>query len=84
MPYMTNEDLPDTVRLHLPSHAQDIYRNAFNSAFARHSGDPRQEEVAHRIAWAAVKRSYVKKGDIVGFARAGQPTIKARAIRIML
>ncbi|MGB5086676.1 MAG: ChaB family protein, partial [Methylocystis silviterrae] len=25
-----------------------------------HRGDPRQEEAAHRIAWAAVKRSYVK------------------------
>ena len=25
-------------------------------------GDPRQEEAAHRIAWAAVKRSYVKVG----------------------
>jgi len=26
-------------------------------------GDPRQEEAAHRIAWAAVKRRYVKEGD---------------------
>lgn len=29
---------------------------AFNHAFAAHSGNPRQEEAAHRIAWAAVKR----------------------------
>ena len=27
------------------------------------SGDPHQEEVAHRIAWAAVKRGYMKVGD---------------------
>lgn len=62
MPYRTNADLPDQVRRHLPEHAQDIYREAFNHAFADHGGDPRQEEAAHRIAWAAVKRSYVKEG----------------------
>jgi len=44
----------------LPEHAQDIYREAFNHAFAAHAGESRQEEAAHRIAWAAVKRSYVK------------------------
>lgn len=63
MPYAANEDLPDSVRHHLPPHAQDIYRAAFNHAFAAHAGDPRQEEAAHRIAWAAVKRSYVKVSD---------------------
>jgi cation transport regulator len=47
----------------LPEHAQSIYREAFNHAFAAHAGDPRQEEAAHRIAWAAVKRSYEKIGD---------------------
>jgi hypothetical protein len=40
-----------------------IYREAFNHAFEAHAGDPRREEAAHRIAWAAVKRSYVKVGD---------------------
>lgn len=63
MPYRSNEDLPLPVRHHLPPHAQDIYREAFNHAFASHSGDARQEEIAHRTAWAAVKRSYVKAGD---------------------
>jgi cation transport regulator len=63
MPYRVNEDLPDSVRSHLPNHAQDIYREAFNHAFAAHADDPRQEEAAHRIAWAAVKRSYVKDGE---------------------
>ena len=63
MPYATNDDLPDPVQRHLPPHAQDIYREAFTHAFAAHTGDPRQEEAAHRIAWAAVKRSYVKVGD---------------------
>lgn len=63
MPYATNSDLPPPVRHVLPYHAQDIHREAFNHAFAAHAADPRREEAAHRIAWAAVKRSHVKVGD---------------------
>jgi cation transport regulator len=63
MPYATNDDLPPAIREHLPDHAQDIFRAAFNHAYAAHRRDPRQEEAAHRIAWAAVKRSYAKDGD---------------------
>ncbi|SMF29071.1 cation transport regulator [Tistlia consotensis] len=63
MPYARNADLPPAIREHLPAHAQDIFRAAFNHAFAAHEGDPRQEAAAHRIAWAAVKRAYVKLGD---------------------
>jgi cation transport regulator len=62
MPYETNADLPPSLRRALPDHAQDIYRAAFNRAYEDHEGDSRQEEAAHRIAWAAVKRSYVKVG----------------------
>ena len=62
MPYSCNSELAPPVRSHLPEHAQDIYREAFNHAFHAHAGDPRQEEAAHRIAWAAVKRRYVKEG----------------------
>lgn len=59
MPYETNADLPPGVRHVLPEHAQDIYRAAFNNAWrSRRAG--RDEAGAHRIAWAAVKRSYVK------------------------
>ena len=64
MPYDDNFELPSSVRSHLPQHAQDIYREAFNHAFSAHTGDPRQEEAAHRIAWAAVKRRYEKEGDM--------------------
>ena len=63
MPYASNADLPASVAGHLPEHAQSIYREAFNHAFAAHAGDPRQEEAAHRIAWSAVKRRYVKAGS---------------------
>ena len=56
MPYSSNEELPAAVRAHLPEHAQDIYRAAFNHAWERRGEDA----AAHRIAWAAVKRQYVK------------------------
>jgi cation transport regulator len=57
MPYTTNEQLPQSVRAHLPPRAQDIFREAFNHAFARHHGD---DAAAFRIAWAAVKKQYKK------------------------
>jgi cation transport regulator len=57
MPHSTNETLPDAVRRHLPQHAQDTYREAFNAAWNRYWPD---ESRAHRIAWAAVKRQYRK------------------------
>lgn len=63
LPYATDEELPPGVRHHLPRTAQDIYREAFNHAWYTYTGDPRHEEIAHRVAWAAVKRSYQKAGD---------------------
>jgi cation transport regulator len=67
MPYPKNSDLPPPVRRVLPSHAQDIYRSAFNDAYD-HYGAAR-EEVAHRIAWAAVKRDYVHLSGAVWVPR---------------
>jgi ChaB len=32
MPYQMNSELPSSVKSHLPNHAQDIYREAFNHA----------------------------------------------------
>jgi len=65
MPYATNEDLPHPIRAHLPAHAQDIYRGAFNSAWTNYRDRPakEREEIAHRVAWAAVKRRYRKDGE---------------------
>ena len=60
MPYRANTDLPPSVRSHLPDHAQDIYREAFNHAYGAHAGEIDRERRSHMIAWAAVKRSYVK------------------------
>jgi len=58
MPYANNSDLPTPLRKVLPRHAQDIYRAAFNNAYEHYGAS--NEQTAHRIAWAAVKRHYVR------------------------
>jgi len=69
MPYATNQDLPDSVKKHLPVHAQDIYREAFNHAFeeyktpSKRKGRVSREETSHKVAWAAVKKKYQKSPD---------------------
>jgi cation transport regulator len=66
MPYAKVNDLPDSVRDNLPAHAQEIYRAAFNSAWSEYADraerrdDASREETAHKVAWAAVKKSYRK------------------------
>lgn len=69
MPYSKREDLPGPVTHVLPVHAQDIYKEAFNSAWEEYK-DPSnrkdggdREETAHRVAWAAVKKKYQKGSD---------------------
>lgn len=61
MPYKANADLPDSVRNHLPEHAQSIYRKAFNNAYEEYGHDDGR---AARVAWSAVKKEYEKKGDV--------------------
>lgn len=63
MPYASVEELPPSFRAHLPPHAQEILRAAFNNAWEEYAdrGEER-EEIAHRVAWAAVKRAYRKEG----------------------
>lgn len=63
MPYGSNIDLPSSVQSHLPAHAQDIYREAFNHAYAAHAGEFDRERRSHMIAWAAVKQNYEKMDD---------------------
>lgn len=65
MPYQDIDDLPLAVRAHLPMHAQEIYRGAFNNAWVQYAarGPLQRERVAHRVAWAAVKHKYEKLGD---------------------
>jgi cation transport regulator len=68
MPYHSIQDLPEQVKDHTPKHAQEIYKEAFNSAWDQYKapedrrGDADREEVSHRVAWSAVKSKY-EKGD---------------------
>jgi cation transport regulator len=65
MPYATLDDLPQSIQ-RLPWHAQEIFRAAFNAAWQSYAdrGPQAQEEIAHRVAWAAVKKGYRKVGDL--------------------
>jgi cation transport regulator len=62
MPYRDISDLPDAVQQHLPQHAREIYLAAFNNAWEEYAGRENRESVAHKVAWAAVKKQYVKAG----------------------
>jgi cation transport regulator len=69
MPYDRISDLPESVRDHVPTNAQEIYKEAFNHAWEEYAdpderrGDATREETAHRVAWAAVKEKYEKGAD---------------------
>jgi len=68
MPYKSTRDLQESVRDNLPEHAQDIFKEAFNSAWDEYAdpdkrrGKESQEEVSFKVAWSAVKNEY-EKGD---------------------
>ncbi|MCA0987889.1 ChaB family protein [Guptibacillus algicola] len=58
MPYDSRSDLPDQVKDNLPAHAQDIFKEAFNSASEQYDN----EKTAFKVAWSAVEEKY-KKND---------------------
>ncbi|MCD7035437.1 ChaB family protein [Metabacillus sp. GX 13764] len=63
MPYDKLSELPDSVKDNLPKHAQEIFKEAFNSA----TDEYKEEETAFKVAWNAVKQKYEKndKGNWV-------------------
>lgn len=69
MPYQSIDELPEGPRTVLPQHAQEIYKEAFNSAYDQYKDpDDRiagadREETAHKVAWSAVKKTYEKGED---------------------
>lgn len=69
MPYNTVKQLAENVKNVLPAHAQDIYKEAFNSAYEEYDtpkerrGNSGREEIAHRVAWSAVKKAGYRKSD---------------------
>ncbi len=68
MPYESISELPKAVQNNIPKHGREIYMEAFNSAWDQYKnpedrrGDDSREEVAHQVAWSAVKQKY-EKGD---------------------
>ncbi|TWI58169.1 ChaB family protein [Halalkalibacter nanhaiisediminis] len=59
MPYHSLSELPEGVKDNLPHHAQEIFKEAFNSASEEYS----EEETAFKVAWNAVKQKYEKDSD---------------------
>ena len=55
MPYDHRTDLPESVQDNLPAHAQDIYKEAYNSAWDEYGHDKSR---SHAVAWSAVKTSH--------------------------
>ena len=63
MPYASNDDLPASVRDHLPPPPRLVVRAPSETASTEDEGDPRQEEAAFRFPWGAVKKRYRKAGS---------------------
>jgi len=69
MPYNNISELPEGVRHVLPTHAQEIYLKAYDNAMEEYSdpasrrGNSTLENVARRVAWAAVKKEFVKNEE---------------------
>ncbi len=70
MPYEKNEELPESVKKNLPTHAQNIYRESFNHAQEEYKDPDKRknphdslEEISHRVEWNAVKKKYIKDED---------------------
>lgn len=69
MPYDRITSLPKWVKNNLPKHAQEIYKEAYNSAYDQYKdpedrrGDESREEVSHKVAWSAVETKYEKWED---------------------
>jgi cation transport regulator len=73
MPEKGGDDLSERTRKQiddLPKHAQEIFKSAHESALREYQDPDKRrnssegpEEVAHKVAWSAVKKEYEKQGD---------------------
>lgn len=59
MPYNNISELPESVKNVLPKPAQKLFMKVFNASFDKYG-----EDRAFKIAWAAVKKRFKKKGNI--------------------
>ena len=63
MPYQSIALLPASVRADLPIGAQQLYRTAYNDAWARYPDFADREPFCHRLARSEVSRSYRRHVD---------------------
>jgi len=64
MPYNSTRELPMAIKSNLPSHAQLIFKDAFNAAWnGTCSKRKDREQCCVKIAWKAVENSYHKNKD---------------------
>lgn len=91
MPFDSNAELPDSVRDVLPTAAQSIWRNVFNSAFDRAEGTTSERDgTAFPQAWGAVRNAgwapnpnnpegkWIKKGGHLNIGRVGSGLERSR------
>jgi cation transport regulator len=75
-PYEHITDLPETIRDVLPTGAQHIYLESYQSSWETYEegqgGEMGREAVAHRDGWNAVKRDYVKNEDTGTWYKEGE------------
>jgi len=75
-PYEHITDLPETIRDVLPTGAQHIYLESYQSSWETYEegqgGEMGKEAVAHRDGWNAVKRDYVKNEDTGTWYKEGE------------
>ena len=58
-----DSELPKGISNNLPKNAQKLYKEVFNSAYDRYKHDANVEQIAHRVAWGAVKEKFEKTGN---------------------
>jgi cation transport regulator len=66
---MPGKRVPANLKEKLPKHAQEIYKEAYDSAYEQYKdpkkrrGSASHEATANRVAWSAVKKAYAKGDD---------------------
>ena len=78
MPYHSNAELPDSVKDHLPKHAQDIYREAYNSAWDEYKDPDRRRGDAG--VDAITTRVYAQIPDVL--VRLARETVSAHLAKL--
>lgn len=76
--YKSKNDLPETLRKHLPENLQELYLEAFQKSWENYDehegGELDRESVAHRDGMTAVQQDYVHDDETGKWHRKGEET----------